>query len=689
MSSAEGIRLDLSAAASATAAQKRQREEVKARSSLVDDGSGAQSLGPARQAIASVSASGVQLADGEAPSKRRLVIPLHSKDETATHIALSSSASTVDSAAPASSPTSATSVAAQPSDADAAAALIAELEGTSAAKAAPKVMHIAMSAPSSSALSASTPGTASSQKSVLKGDAALKSQLFAHPSRSVSGANAGSLLMRARQSRADDIAALPDAPSFHGSVYDTVPIDEFGAAVLRGMGATDEQLEGGEGNEPHKHNTYRGGRGLGAGSNVLQELDEALRKGGRVRRDGSAAAPSADAVMKKLRAGQYEAQAATQAAAAARAKAAQAAKAATPGRYEELAVGSVVQVERPSHPAHGVLGVIVKSDGVPGLDAVELRVALHALPSLASAALGDESTWDTIAAALESCDKALKAFVVPEPEVCVSLISPMCRAAASHSPVTGGLELLKERMGATLPVHAAGTLVLRVSKAYCQRRSASSMTPAQHAQAGAAVAAQHAVAAAVETHSQAFVQRLDDIVTGMLREKGAAIDAKRERSKPAAGASGERSTSARGEQGGSAGRGGEHKADTMAAKQASSSSQGRTRSWIRPGVRVRIVDRRHRYYKYKAAVVDVTQPRVAVLRVENERQSMLEDMHERDLETVVPRETNARVMVLVGSYAGTTGRLLSRDSKTSLVQVHLDEDGSSRKYTFDDVCAVA
>jgi ribosomal protein S4E len=104
---------------------------------------------------------------------------------------------------------------------------------------------------------------------------------------------------------------------------------------------------------------------------------------------------------------------------------------------------------------------------------------------------------------------------------------------------------------------------------------------------------------------------------------------------------------------------------------------------------VRIVDRRHRYYKYKAAVLDVTQPRVAVLRVENERCSILEGMHERDLETVVPREDNARVMILAGAHAGTCGRVLHRNSKRECLEVHVDEDGSTVTYGFDDVSAMA
>jgi len=692
--SAPGVRLDLSAAASATAAQKRQREEVKSRSTLGADDAGSHNDPPSRQAIASLSAQGVKLAEGETPAKRRLIIPLQAA-EPASSQSGDALAEPTSSSGPDTKESAESGAAGQPTDAQAAAALIAELEGASAAKSAPKVTHISMEADQHNyeALSAATESS-SAQKSVLKGDSGLKSQLFAHPSRAISGANAGSLLMRARQSRADDIAALPDAPSFHSSTYDSVPIDEFGAAVLRGMGATDEQLEGGTGNEPHKLNTYRGGRGLGAGSNVLQELDEAFRKGGKVRRDGTQVAPSADEVMKKLRSGQYEAQAAAQQAAADRAKAAKAAKTATtPGRYKELSVGSVVQVNRSSHPAHDVLGVIVKCDGVPGLEAVELRVALHALPSLRSAKLGSESTWGVIAEALDTCDKALKAFVVPEPEVCISLISPMCRAAASHSPVAGGLDLLKEQMGANLPVHAAGTLVLRVSKAFCQRRSASSMSPEQHAQAGAAVAAQHTLVAQVETQAKAFVQRLDDIVTGMLREKGAALQQQqkqqhKERAAAASSQGGSKVTD-RGVQERSGEAQTARSRETQLKPSASSSADSQRRGWVRQGVRVRIVDRRNRYYKYKAAVLDVTQPRVAVLRVENERRSILEDMHERDLETVIPRQDNARVMVLAGSYAGTTGRLLSRDSRASTAEVHLDDDGANEKFSYDDICALA
>ncbi len=687
MSGPSRISLDLSLAASTTAARRRQRDEIRARVNVEEDTSNSQSGSAGRQAVASVTASGVQLAAGEQSRKRRLVIPLHQNTSNDSTTSDESSSASQQQDAPAPS---------GPSDEDAAAALIADLEGAAANQAAPRVTHIQMEAASNSSTSEGAGSSSAAQKSVLKGDATLKSQLFAHPSRAVHGTNAGSLLMRARQSRADDMASLPDAPSFHSSTYDNVPIDEFGAAVLRGMGATEEQLEGVQGNEPHKLNTYRGGRGLGAGANPLQELDAAFKHEGRARPDGSTAAPTPDQVMSKLRTGQYEAETAAAQAAASRAEAAKAAsKAATPGRYEDLSVGCVVQVNRRNHPAHGALGAIVKSEGVPGLDAVELRVALHALPSLARAGLTERSTWHDISAALDQHDKALKRYVVPEPEVCVSLISASCRAAASHSPVAGGLDLLKEQMGALVPKHAAGTLVLRVSKAYCERRAASSMTDEQHSQAGAAVVAQHAVAQAVQEQSSAFVQRLGDIVTNILKEKGTVLTQKR--SAAAAAAADASSSSAKSAAPAAAGQGGSSSAaqrpsHAPAAETAAGSSaipQGRPRGWLRPGIRVRIVDRRHRYYKHKAEVLDVTQPRVAVLRVENERRSRLEDMHERDLETVIPRESGARVMILSGSYAGFTARVLSRDSKGQTAELHIDEDGCNRQYSFDDICALA
>nr|DBA21644.1 TPA: hypothetical protein GDO54_018253 [Pyxicephalus adspersus] len=102
-------------------------------------------------------------------------------------------------------------------------------------------------------------------------------------------------------------------------------------------------------------------------------------------------------------------------------------------------------------------------------------------------------------------------------------------------------------------------------------------------------------------------------------------------------------------------------------------------SWLHRDLKVRFIDRRYKggkYYNSKMLVEDVLSPTTCVCRTENGR--ILEDLKQDMLETVIPKEEGAYVMVVLGKYRWQVGKILHRDRQKSraLVQLQGDHDGS-------------
>ncbi|XP_036600353.1 G-patch domain and KOW motifs-containing protein [Trichosurus vulpecula] len=112
--------------------------------------------------------------------------------------------------------------------------------------------------------------------------------------------------------------------------------------------------------------------------------------------------------------------------------------------------------------------------------------------------------------------------------------------------------------------------------------------------------------------------------------------------------------------------------------------------WLRRDLRVRFVDKRHhkgRYYNTKMTIEDVLSPDTCVCRTDEGR--LLEGLREDMLETLIPKEEEARVMVVLGPHRGQLGRLLGRDKEKSraLVQLLQEEgEGTVLQLDYDAVC---
>jgi len=110
------------------------------------------------------------------------------------------------------------------------------------------------------------------------------------------------------------------------------------------------------------------------------------------------------------------------------------------------------------------------------------------------------------------------------------------------------------------------------------------------------------------------------------------------------------------------------------------------KNWLRPDIRVRIVDdkyRRGKFYKSKAVVVDVKSAGVCSCIAEDGK-TVLDDLSEDMLETVIPKKNGAAVLIVRGSNAGKVGTMLERDSHSCKAVVQLSD--AIKNISFDDIC---
>ncbi|KAL8580361.1 hypothetical protein ACOMHN_037460 [Nucella lapillus] len=131
-----------------------------------------------------------------------------------------------------------------------------------------------------------------------------------------------------------------------------------------------------------------------------------------------------------------------------------------------------------------------------------------------------------------------------------------------------------------------------------------------------------------------------------------------------------------------------HKSDSTSSKSSRSASSP---SWMRPNLRVRIVDKnfkKGRYYKEKVVIVDVISEDNAVCKTDDSK--VLEGLSQSQLETVIPRGESAYVMLCSGSHKGQLGRIIKKDKDScrALVQLLSDRD-LVLKVEFDEICDYA
>ncbi|KAM4878307.1 G-patch domain and KOW motifs-containing protein isoform 2-T2 [Sylvia borin] len=108
--------------------------------------------------------------------------------------------------------------------------------------------------------------------------------------------------------------------------------------------------------------------------------------------------------------------------------------------------------------------------------------------------------------------------------------------------------------------------------------------------------------------------------------------------------------------------------------------------WLRRDLRVRCVDTAFgggRYYNCKMQIEDLLAPDTCVCRTDDGH--LVEGLREASLETVVPRGSSDRVMVVLGEHVGKVGRILERQPERGRALVQLGRD-SVLALPYDSIC---
>lgn len=112
------------------------------------------------------------------------------------------------------------------------------------------------------------------------------------------------------------------------------------------------------------------------------------------------------------------------------------------------------------------------------------------------------------------------------------------------------------------------------------------------------------------------------------------------------------------------------------------------RPWIRKDLLVRIIDKNikgGKYYKQKVVIEDVPSPEECICKTDNGR--VLENIPQKSLETVVPRNDDSIVVIVSGPQHGLFGRIMKRDKDkcVALVQMLTDRE-VVLKVSYDEIC---
>ena len=107
-------------------------------------------------------------------------------------------------------------------------------------------------------------------------------------------------------------------------------------------------------------------------------------------------------------------------------------------------------------------------------------------------------------------------------------------------------------------------------------------------------------------------------------------------------------------------------------------------TWVIPNIRVRVVTEKYgrRHYKQKGTVIDVTFKGTTTIKMDHN--SQLLQIPERYLETALPK-VGGNAIVLTGDNRLSKGRLLERDSRTCKGVIQVFEDLNTLTMSLDDI----
>ena len=95
--------------------------------------------------------------------------------------------------------------------------------------------------------------------------------------------------------------------------------------------------------------------------------------------------------------------------------------------------------------------------------------------------------------------------------------------------------------------------------------------------------------------------------------------------------------------------------------------------WVIPGIVIRVVSKKvaeGKLYNKKLKVTDVlSQYQFLAVLTEGADLNAYDNISEKDIETVMPKEINESLAVLRGEFKGEVGKLISRDRKKDEVVI--------------------
>ena len=109
-------------------------------------------------------------------------------------------------------------------------------------------------------------------------------------------------------------------------------------------------------------------------------------------------------------------------------------------------------------------------------------------------------------------------------------------------------------------------------------------------------------------------------------------------------------------------------------------------SWLRSHIRVRFISKSYlggRLYLKKGRVIDVIRPKFCDVLLD-ESSEMLQDVRQEYLETALPKK-GGRIMVVGGKHRGQTGKLLERDLENEVGVVQLEDSFEMVRFALEDL----
>ena len=106
-------------------------------------------------------------------------------------------------------------------------------------------------------------------------------------------------------------------------------------------------------------------------------------------------------------------------------------------------------------------------------------------------------------------------------------------------------------------------------------------------------------------------------------------------------------------------------------------------TWIREGLKVRIIDQDSKYYKEKVLVTNVNENKIEC-RTDSKKYV---DIKAKYLETVIPKQSGAYLMIVEGQFRGKIAEMLRKNNDKSKATVRiLNDEELVLDLSYDDIC---